>query len=154
MADFPNFDFLVDGYRFEVNPDNEQTEFYSLNTRLRAMRKNRDTPFSVSMHLTNAELSTFETFVSDTISNGADSFTVNYWEHDSESTGTGRIVDGNYNVQYLGPDNWKVSFTLEILDRDLTDHEAIYDLVNAASGFETLYDLMLATEDAVNNNNL
>lgn len=154
MATFPDFDYIESGYGWSVEPIIQRTEFSSRNTRQRLLMKTRDDLFTVSLKLTNAQLSTFETFVIDTLNNGADEFTGPYWVYDVEKTGTLQIVDGKYSVNYLTPNYWQVSYDFYVKDRDMSDELAIYNLVNEATTFANLYDIMEATEHAVNDNEL
>ena len=154
MADFPDLCYSESGYGWQVTPTVTRTEFSSKNTRQRMIIKNRDDLFSVTLKLTNDQLSVFETFVLITLNNGADTFTGPYWVSDVEKSGTLEIENGQYSVSYLTPNYWEVSYNVYVKDRDLTDEGEIYDLVNGMSGFSSMYDIIQATEDAVNNNSL
>lgn len=156
MATWPSsLTFSEDDYGWSSSPDTLRSEYASNNTRQRKLRKKRDDLFTVSLRLDDTELGTFETFVLTTINNGADTFTGPYFVNDSgEYTGTLEILNGVYDVKYEANDQWFVSFQFEVKDRDLTEEQNIYEVVNALSGFTGLYDLIAATEDAVNNNNL
>ena len=154
MADFPDLCYSESGYGWQVKPMVARTEFSSRNTRQRMIMKDRDDLFSVTLKLTNDQLSVFETFVLITLNNGADTFTGPYWVSDVEKSGTLEIENGQYTVSYLAPDYWEVSYNVYVKDRSLTDEESIYDLVNAMSGFSNMYDIIQATENAVNNNSL
>ena len=154
MATFPDLNYSQSGYKWSVEPIVRRTEFASRNTRQRLLMKTRDDLFSVTLKLTSDDLSVFETFVLITLNNGADEFTGPYWVNDVQKTGTLQIVDGKYEVTYLAPDYWQVSYDFYVKDRDMTDEEAIYDLVNGLTTFANLYDIIAATEQAVNYNEL
>lgn len=155
MATWPiELEYSEDGYSWEVTPDVTRTQYASNNTRQRKLRKNRDDTFTVSMRLDETELATFEEFVLTTLNNGADEYTGPYYTSDVLYTGTLQIVNGEYSVTYLTADYWQVSFKFEVKDRSMTEEAAAYALVNSYSGFAGLYDIIQATEDAVNNNNL
>lgn len=155
MAAWPStLDYSENGYGWSVSPEVKRTEYSSRNTRQRKLRTKRDDRFTISMQLDETELDTFETFVLDTLNGGADTYTGPYFVNDTEYTGTLQIVNGQYSVNYLSEDYWGVTFQMEIKDRDMTEELAIYTLVNALSGFAGLYDIMQATETAVNDNNL
>lgn len=154
MSSLPDIKYTLEGYSYRVTPDTIRTEFYSGNTRQRALRKNRNDVFTVRHIVTNAQLSSLETFFQDTINNGADEFTAPYYVSDVEYSGSFLLLEGSYSSQNISPSYSSFSYNIEIQDRDMTNEEAIYDLVNALSGFESMYDLMQETEYAVNNNNL
>lgn len=135
------------------NPDVTRTVYHSSNTRQRFLRQKRDDRFNVSYEVTDSELSAFEAFITTEISNGADAFTGPYYDG-ANHTGTIEIINGEYNVNYLDSGNWSLSYSFEVKDRDLTDAEAVYDLVNGAGGPDDLPALFNALEDLVNNNTL
>jgi len=154
MATFPDFDYTENGYGWTCEPDSIRTEYASRNSRKRRLFKNRDDLFTVSLKLTAAQLIEFEDFVLDDLDNGADVFTGPFWTYDVERTGDLQILDGRYDVNYLTPDYFGVSYSFYLRDRDFTDDGLIYDLVNAATGFENLYGIMEATDKAINDNEL
>lgn len=153
MADFPDLKYQ-EGYSFEFSPDVVRTKYSSLNTRQRLMFGNSDDIFSVKIQADNADLATFEAFVIDTLDNGADTYTGPYYTSDSESTGTLEVLNGKYSVSYLQPDLWDITYKLSVKDRDLSDEQNIYEMVNDQGGFSEYYDLIQATENAINFNNL
>ena len=153
MPTFPDLDYSQ-GYRYEINPDVLRTEYASRNSRQRFIIQNHDDLFTVSMKLDNADLSTFEDFVTDDLLNGSLTYDGPYFAGNVEKTGTLQIVDGLYDVNYLTNDYWDVSFQYELKDRDLTDEEGIYDLVNAFTDFDEVYAVFKALENMVNNNEL
>lgn len=155
MATWPSaLEFSENNYGWSVSPDVIRTEYASKNTRQRRMRKKRDDIFTVTLRLTNSELSTFETFVLTTLNGGADTFTGPYYTNDVGYTGTLQIVNGQYDLQYRQNGYWDVSFELELKDRDLSEEATLYANVNEYASIQEYYDIIQATEDAVNNNNL
>ena len=153
MPTFPDLDYS-EAYSYEISPDVLRTGFASLNSRQRLVIQSRNDLFNVSLKLTDSELSQFEGFVIVDLENGALTYDGPYFTGDVEKTGTLQIVDGLYSVNYLAVDYWEVSFQYELKDRDLTDEEGIYNLVNAFSGFNDTCQVFRALENAVNNNNL
>jgi hypothetical protein len=154
MPAFPSLTYSESGYSYEVAPAVVRTEFASKTARQRKIYKKRDDIFSVSLRLSGAELATFEEFVRDDISNGADLFTAPYYASDVESSGDAYILNGQYRVNYVAPDIWDVFYSLEIKDRDMTDGENIYLVVQDLAGFDDLGAIFDALENMVNNNNL
>ena len=155
MATWPStLKYQEEGYGWSTEPQVTRTVFSSGNTRQRYMMKNRDDLFTVNVQADETQLAAFETFVLDTLNNGADTYTGPYYVSDVEYTGTLEIVDGAYEVQYLTANLWNISFSFYVKERDMTEEESLYDLVQETSGFNGLCELMPATEDAVNNNNL
>lgn len=154
MATWPSsLTYSEDGYGWKVQPDVTRVEYSSRNTRQRRLGKNRDDVFSISVRTNDAGLVTFETFIVDT-NNGADEYTGPYFVNDVEYTGTLQILNGQYSVRYVSDDHWVIEFEAQLKNRSMTEESNIYALVNSYSGFTGLYDIMQATEDAVNNNNL
>lgn len=154
MADFPAFCYQQSGYGYSFSPVSVRTIFNSNNTRQRSLFGGEDDIFTVKLRLDSDELATFESFVSDTLNNGADTFTGPFYVSDVEEFGTMEIVGGNYSVAYLTVDYWEVSYSFALKDRDLTDAGNLYELVLALSGFDQLDALILATENAINYNYL
>jgi hypothetical protein len=155
MATWPStLTYSESSYSWESMPVTSHTRFASENTRQRKLRKKRDDMFSVTLTVDATQLDTFETFVLTTLNNGADTYTGPYFVSDSEYTGTLQIINGEYTVRYLSENYWEVSYQFEVKDRSTTEEGNIYGLVNEYSGFTGLYDIIAATEDAVNNNNL
>lgn len=155
MATWPStLEYQTDGHGWTNEPVVQRTEFSSGNTRQRLVMLNRDDLFTATLQCDETQLAVFETFVLDTLNNGADTYTGPYYVSDTEYTGTIEIVDGQYSVEYLAEDLWSVQFSFYVKERDLTNEELLYELVNELSGFNGLYELIPVTEDAVNNNNL
>lgn len=153
MADFPDINYNQD-YSFSFRPDVLRTEFSTKNTRQRLLFDNPDDLINIKIRANSADLATFEEFVLNTLDNGADTFNGPYYASDAEKTGTLEIVNGEYEVSYVQPDWWEIKYTAALKDRDLTDEENIYEMVQDQGGFDTYYDLIQATEDAINFNNL
>lgn len=154
MPDFPDFEYQESGYSFESVTDTVLTEYVSRNTRVRRYLDNRDFNFNVSHQFTDAQFKEFKEFVLNDLSNGADTYTGPYFVSDVEKSGTLQIVNGEYSADYLTSNLWRVSYVFQLKDRDYTDEESIYDFINDFGGFDGLYELIKATEDAVNFNNL
>lgn len=153
MADFPDLEYNQD-YSFQFSPTMVRTEFSSKNTRQRLLYGNPDDLFKVKIRGDSTDLGSFETFVLTTLNNGADTYNGPYYVDDIERTGTLEILNGDYEVKYIHSDYWEMSYTFSLKDRDLTDMQNIYEMVNDQGGFNEYYDLIQATEDAVNFNNL
>ena len=141
-----------EGYSWTANPGVSRAAFHSNNTRQRLVSNKRDDVFSVTVQTDSAGLLVFENFVKDDLNNGADTYDGPYYVSDVEKTGTLRIIEGTYQVNMQAVDIWTISFQFEVVGRDFTDEEAIVTFVNDLEGFPT--DLMVATEDAVNNNTI
>lgn len=154
MATFPDLCYSRSGYGYKVSPLVVRTEYASSNTRQRLMRDSRDDAFTVSLRASGAELAEFETFVLDTLNNGADTFDGPYYTSDAESTGTLEISNGEYAVDYLAPDIFDISYIFEVKDRSLEDEQAIYELVNGFGGFDGLIELFDQLAITVNENTL
>jgi len=154
MATFPDLDYSTEGYGWTNEPDVIRTIYASKNTRNRYLFKNRDDKFSVTLKLTSDELSVFESFVLIDLNNGADEFTGTYFVGDSARAGTLQIENGVYNVSNLSPDFWSVSYNFYVRERPFADEEIIYEFVNEYNGFESFWDIMHATDLAINDNEL
>lgn len=154
MSTFPDLDYSTEGYGWTNEPDVIRTIYASKNTRNRYLFKNRDDKFSVTLKLTSDELSIFESFVLIDLNNGADEFTGTYFVGDSARTGTLQIENGVYNVSNLSPDFWSVSYNFYVRERTFADEEIIYEFVNEYNGFELFWDIMHATDLAINDNEL
>lgn len=150
---FPDIDFTLEGYSWQVSPNVVRTEFSSKNTRQRKMFENRNDIFSARHIITDNELLTFEAYVNDTLNNGAGTDTFTYYTSDVSQTGTARIVKGEYNSSLLFAGRWEVTYNFELDNRSLSQEESIYNFVNA-QGTIDLSDWLDALENLVNNNNL
>lgn len=135
----------------------QRTVFHSQNVRQRYLSQKRDDVFSVTYELTDSELAEFEAFYADEINNGADTFSGPYYDGE-ERTGTIEILNGEYSYNYIFPGLWNVTYEFEVKDRDLSDAQALYEgiesLESGVGSEQDLYDLMVATAQAVNNNRL
>ena len=150
MATFP--DICYYSTSFAVAPEVVRTQYHSFNTRQRQLWKKRDDLFSVTLRLDTVDFNTLDSFIINDLNNGADEFTGPYYDSDVESTGTLQIVDGTYSASLLAPDVWEISYTFEVKNRDMTDADSVYDLVNGNGGFDGLNDLFNALEILVNEN--
>lgn len=152
MATFPT-SLKYSATSYSVSPEVARTQFASGNTRQRMLRAKLDDMHSVSLRLDNAGLLALESFIDDTINGGADTYTGPFITDTAERTGTLELIDGTYQLQYVANDMWDCSFSFEVKNVDLSDHELIYDVVNEFGGFN-FSDFADALEQAVNFNNL
>lgn len=120
-------------WKFE--PSVTQTRYSSGNIRQRKLFANSRYVFDITLRLTDSEFATFESFVINNLKNGANYFNGTYAVSDLTETGKCRIIDGQYNAQYIKNDWWNVSYSFEVIDIDLSNHLNVYTLVNSASGF-------------------
>lgn len=153
MAAFPDLKY-TEGYSYEYAPQVVRTPYATQNSRQRVLVGTPNDLVSVKLRLDNAELATLETFILDTINNGADEFDGPYYVSDAVKTGTLQIVDGEYSTGYLADDYWEVSYSFEVKNRDLTDEQNLYEVVNENGGFVGLVAIFDALENMVNNNEL
>lgn len=154
MAAFPDLDYSEDGYSYTVAPMVLHSEFASMNTRQRLVMDGADTTFNVTLRLDDADLTTLNTFVIDTLNNGADTYTGPYFTYDVEQTGTLELINGEYTAEYLTNDYWKVSLSFNLKERDYSNEDAVYDLIEGVGGFADTAALLNALENTVNNNDL
>lgn len=156
MPTFPVFTRAYDqnSYSYTVSHDVMHTEFFSRSTRQRKLFDNHDVQFSANIVLSDSELSTFESFVTDDLENGSLTYTGPYYTSDVEYTGTLEIINGEYEATLLPPDHWRVSFNFELKDRDMTEEGNLYDSVISLGTFENMSNVLSALEDMVNNNTL
>lgn len=151
---FPTVNFTLQGYSWEFDPAYIRSEYSSGNTRQRKlMRKNNDI-FTCRHVFTDAQTLVMENYINTTLDRGSLTDTMPYYASDVELTGTGQIVEGNYNIASIHKNLWEFIYNMEIIDRDLTTEEGVYNLINGVSGFEAAYNLFDALEDMVNYNNL
>jgi hypothetical protein len=95
-----------------------------------------------------------ETYFNETLSKGSLTDVMPYYNSEVEYTGTGQIVNGRYSTRLAHNDLWDFTYTMEIIDRDLTEEQNIYEVINALSGFESSKLFFDALENMVNNNAL
>lgn len=146
--------YKLDNYSFEISPEVVRTQYHTGRARQRKHFEKRDDVFNVTLSLTNAELDTFENFVTSDLENGSLTYTGPYYTSDVQYSGTLEIIRGEYSFRLVPPDRWEVSFRMELKDRDMTEEDNIYALINSLSTFENAYNIFDALEDMVNNNNL
>ena len=146
-------DICESSISYGSEPEIKRTVYHTSNTRQRYLRKKRDDMFDVTYQVNSTELGEFEDFITTEINNGADTFTGPYYDG-ADHEGTLQIINGEYGVSYIAQDIWSLSYTFEVKDRDLTDAESVYELVNGNGGFDGLLDMFNALEDLVNNNEL
>lgn len=153
MATFPSYSYAIANYTLTVEPAVRMSERTGGSTRQRKLYYKKNDIFDITLHLTDAQMSSFRTFVRNDINVG-DEFTVHYFDSDVSTNGTGLLVEGRYTSSYLVPGYWEVKYKLEIIDRDMTEKEEVYDFINGYGGFDGLKELFDALENMVNNNNL
>jgi hypothetical protein len=156
MPTFPTFTrtYTHQDYSFEVNPDVDRTQYHSGNSRQRKHFTKRDDLFNVRLILSDAELVTFEAFVTDDLDYGADTYTGPYFTSDVEYTGTLEMIEGNYNCSLVPPSSWEVTYQFELKDRDMTEEDLIYLVVEDLETISNTSAIMSALADMVNNNTL
>lgn len=147
-------DLCYSSISYNVAPSVKRTPYHTRNSRQRMLLVNRDDVFDVSARVTSTVLGEFETFITDEINNGADTFEGTYYDGDVERTGTLLIPNGEYEVSYVAPDIWDLSFTFEVQERDMTDSQNIYEVVNEYDGFDELSEVLSALAITVNENTL
>lgn len=154
MPTLPTTVKYSDQYSYSVEPDVVRSEFSTKNTRQRKLSIKRDDVFTIRFDLNNSQLQDWEEFVEDDLSNGADLFTAPFYTSDVESTGSFYLVDGRYDVQHVANGSWNVTCQLELKGRTLTEEQNIYEVVEDYGTFDTVFNILEALEDMVNNNNL
>ena len=156
MPTFPTFDraYAIDGYSYSFEPEVSRVQFYSGAARQRKRFDKDDYRFSVNILLSDAEMNTFEDFVTVDLKGGENTYTGPYFTGDVEYTGTLEMIDGSYSASLVPPNHWRVSFEFELKDRDFTEEDNIYASVNALGTFENSKNVLDALENMVNNNNL
>lgn len=147
-------DLCYSSISYNVTPSVIRTSYHTRNSRQRMLLVNRDDVFDVSARVTSTVLGEFETFITDEINNGADTFEGVYYDGDVERTGTLLIPNGEYEVSYVAPDIWDLSFTFEVQERDMEDAQNIYEVVNEYDGFDGLSEVLSALAITVNENTL
>jgi hypothetical protein len=143
-------DYLIEGYSYSFEPEKINSDYTTGNRRQRVRFENPDMIFNVSENLTQADFDLFEVYVNDTLNNGADSFSGNYWDGAGETSATISIVNGEYSFQYIALNSIKVDYQIEVKDRSL-DYGATLYLFNEL-GIDDAW--VNALEDMVNNNAL
>jgi hypothetical protein len=150
-------DICPSAISYGCSPEVKRTTYYTQNTRQRFLRQKRDDVFSVSYEVADDELGDFETFITAEIDNGASTFTGPYYDG-AEHVGTCEILEGAYSVSYIAQDIWSLSYSFEVKDRDLTDAQNLYELINDLadeySGPEEVFNVFGALAQLVNNNKL
>jgi hypothetical protein len=150
-------DICPSSISYGSSPEVKRTVYHTQNTRQRFLRQKRDDVFEVSYQVDNNELSDFETFITTEIDNGALTFTGPYYDG-AEHEGTCEIIDGTYSVSYIAQDVWSLSYSFEVKDRDLTDAQNLYELINVIAGEyagpEEVFNVFDALSQLVNNNKL
>ena len=153
MPTFPDLKY-GEGYSYTYSPQVIRTPYATRNSRQRVLVAQPNDVVSVKLRVDNTDLATLETFILDTLNNGADEFDGPYYTSDVVKTGTLQIVNGEYSIDYLANNYWDVSYSFEVKNRDMANEKGIYDLVNAFSGFQDLCGVLNALECMVNFNEL
>lgn len=153
MPDFPAFSrsYSLDDYSYEVSPDVSRTQYFSGNSRQRKLIENRDDVFSVSLFLSDSELSEFESFIDIDLDGGALTFSGPYYTMSSEQIGELQIINGAYSAENIQNQVWQVSYQFRIFDRDLTAEQSIYDIVSDQGSFDSAKNIFDALADLANN---
>lgn len=149
---FPSFtrSYLIDGYSYAPQYEVNSYTFHSKNTRRRKTHTDNDVVFNVGLVLSNAEFETFESYVQNDLSFGADDFTGPYFTSDVKYTGTLHIINGEYEAELVSPNYWRVSYQFLLRDRDMTQEEAIYDDIIALGTFANARNVINLLAELVN----
>jgi hypothetical protein len=142
--------YQLDSYSYSFEPEKIRNTYTTKNTRQRIRFENPDVIFNVSEKLTQSEFELFETYVNETLNNGADSFSGNYWDGAGETQTTISIVNGDYQFTYISPNLIEVSYQIERKNRDLAYGGTLY--LFGELGIDDAW--VNALEDTVNNNAL
>jgi len=137
--------YRIDSYSFSVNHSVSRTEYHSNNTRQRKRYENRNDIFSVSLMLNDEDLNEFEFDFQIKHDYGGNTFQAQYWVSDVPKTGTALLVSGSYQATLLADDIWNLSYTLEIIDRDMTDQQNVYEVVSTYTDFDAFASVINAT---------
>lgn len=132
---FPTTEIKYNSYQSSHDADTIKTVFATGNSRVRKVIDKNDETVSVTAMTDANGLHAFNIFYYQELSNGADTFQGPYHVGIDKKTGTLQIVDGTYSVRRLSGDVYELSFSFRIVDRDMTDEDAIYDAVILNGGF-------------------
>jgi len=135
---------------WEYSPSVSRTIFSSNNVRQRQVIADDDYRFNVTLSLNSSQLSSFEDFVLNDLNEAADQYQGPYYIGDVEYIGTLQPSDDNYQVSHLGVGHWDVTYSFDLINRDMTNENNAYELVVEMEGFGPLFDLMDALENAIN----
>lgn len=153
MPTFPDLKYST-GYSYSVEPDVIRTDFFSRNSRQRKITSDRNDTFNVRIRVDDAGYTLFDTFIIDELENGSLTFDGPYFVGNNEKTGTLEIIGGTYSASYLVNDYWDISYSFELKNRDMSDEQSVYEVVNAYNGFDPLGGVLDALALLVNENNL
>lgn len=150
MAIWPeSLKYSVESWSY--SPTVLRTQYATNNTRQRQIIQDDDYLFNVSMSLNSDQLATFEEFVLNDLNQAADEYTGPYYTSDVEYTGTLQPTGDSYTANHLGVGHWNVSYSFNLKNRDMTNEDNAYALINEFGGFDTgLNELMDALEIALN----
>lgn len=137
--------YLSNSYRFDVNPAVRRTVFNSQNTRQRKTHTNRSIVYSVERLFNDIEYTQFSTLINDTLEHGAAVSDIPYFIADYETTAPGRIIEGSYQANPIRSNLWRVSYQFEILKKEYSTEQLVYNQVNAAGGFQALSNALIAS---------
>jgi len=136
MPDFP-FNSQRSSISYSVVPDIVRTRFDSKRSRQRAIRQNRNDIYSISLELTTDEFGQFESFIKDDLSNGQELITNYEITHYAEQFEDCYLVGGRYSATYSHHENtWNVDYQIKVINKSLDIHQAVYDAVEDAGGFD------------------
>lgn len=139
------------GVAIEVAPVNRSQQ-----EGFRAQRRafdHRHDVMQARLELTEAQFATFETFVQDTLNQGADSFTGTVYDGSGSRSSTLQFLDGSYDPVWDG-DFFNINTRLVVFDRKDPAPDLMAAIYDADTDFTRWGDLLAALEDCVNNNNL
>jgi hypothetical protein len=132
---FPTTEIKYNSYQSSHLSDTIKTNFGTGNSRVRKIIDRNEDTVSVTSLVDADGLNAFNIFYYQELNNGEEEFQGPYHVGIDQKTGTLQIVDGTYSVRRLSGDIYEISYSFRIIDRDMTDEDAVYDAVILNGGF-------------------
>tara|TARA_R110002020_G_scaffold98979_4_gene235235 strand:- start:1802 stop:2215 length:414 start_codon:yes stop_codon:yes gene_type:complete len=115
--------------------ENVTTTFASGRSRVRRYGNRNNDLCSVEMNLTDNQYFSFKSFYEGEANYGQNTYTGPYYVGNTKINGLLRIVGGSFKAAYLAPNRWVISFDFEVLYRNFTEEQVVYNAVVANGGF-------------------
>lgn len=130
----------TESYQIEPGNANARTPMDSGAAKQRRLHRNPPDKFSMVWDMSQQQYELFEGFVQYGLNSGAEWFIMRHWVGVGFVYGTFRFSESpQYNVQNVGPTDFKVSATLERRDKKLIS-KAAYDVLAENSDFGIISD--------------
>lgn len=143
--------YQKNGSSVSVEPDVSRNTTATGHAQQRVLSRDRDDVFNVSSRMNGTQLAQFKQF----LTNNPSWFIGPYFDCDYEQIGVLRVINNAYSIKPIKPDEFLVSWQIEVQDRSTEIGEILFDMASElGADLYTLKNIAGLLAKAVNENDL